>query len=119
MRIVKKISVSGEFAKKGEDIKDGDVVKIIDAGNVTEGQFGTQHIFQIETRNGAKNLGFNQTSLNGLFDAYGDDTDEWVGKEAQITILDQVVAGKRAKVAYVGQPGAELDDNMRFVPKKN
>jgi len=118
MKIVKKVSVSGEFAKKGEDIVQGDIVKIFDAGNVTEGQFGTQHIFQIETKNGVKNVGFNQTSLNGLVDAYGEDTEGWVGKDAEVHILDQVVAGKRAKVAYFGQPGAELDDNMRFVLKK-
>jgi hypothetical protein len=41
MKMHKKTSIRGEYAKIGEDIRDGDVITIKDAGTVVSGEYGT------------------------------------------------------------------------------
>jgi len=62
VKIQKVIRAEGEFAKKGEDIKNDDVVTIKSEGEYIEGQFGQQFVIKVETRNGDKNVNFNQTN---------------------------------------------------------
>ena len=38
--MTKKISVQGNYAKKGEDIKDGDIITILDGGTIVQGTYG-------------------------------------------------------------------------------
>lgn len=106
----KKVSV-GQFAKKGEDIKDGDIVKVKNAGVDVPGEFGIQSIFLIELTNGEeKNMSFNQTSMNNLIDVWGEDTDKWVGKEIKAWINRENVAGKFQLVAYFTHPNGTLEN---------
>ena len=105
MKVEIKQSVSGEFAKKGEDIKDGDVVKFLDKGKEIEGKYGAQRVFKIETTNGSEKLvSVNQTSINYLIPKYGDDTEKWVGKEVKIWINRENVSGRMVKVLYLTHP---------------
>lgn len=109
--MVKKTSVAGAYAKKepydyegthyDADIKNGDIVKVLNAGDVVSGEFGEQNVFQIMTRNGEKNATFNQSSINALIDAYGDDSEEWVGKEVKVLTKKDVVANKKVIIAYL------------------
>lgn len=111
MKIQKKVSVSGEFAKVGEDIKDGDIIKILDGGTVISGTFGDRQAFKIETKNGEKILSFNQTSLNNLIDALGDETESWIGKEAKVFTVKQMIDGKLKNVVYLtGKDWTMLED---------
>ena len=118
MKIIKKVSVRGEWAKKGEDIKNGDVVKITSDIEIITGEYGEQHTCKVETRNGEKNVRLNQTSLNALVDSFGEETKEWVGKEVKITTAKQNVSGKFLDVYYFADPSYELGENGFFDPNK-
>lgn len=116
MQYKKTVSV-GAFAKKGVDIKNNDIVTIANEGKQVEGQFGLQNLFLVKLTNGEeKNISVNQTSLNGLIDAYGDDSMSWIGKEVKVWLIKQNVAGKFVDVLYVSHPQYDLGDNG-FVSK--
>lgn len=117
MIIKKQVSV-GSFLEKGTDIKDGDIVQIASEGKETEGKYGIQHLFMLKARvlneEGKQeikegNIAFNQTTLNALVDAYGEDSLQWVGKEAKVWAILSNVQGKMVKVYYFTHPQATLD----------
>jgi hypothetical protein len=111
MKYTKRTSV-GSFLKKDEDIKNGDIVEIASEGKQVEGTYGMQDIFLVKTKDGNEgNINFNQTTINGLIDAYGDDSVNWIGKEVKATKIKQNVAGKFLDVWYFSHPEAELTDN--------
>ena len=111
MKIVKKVSIGGAYARKAPyeyegksyeaDIKNGDTVKILNEGSIVSGQFGEQHVFAIETRNGEKNVTMNQTTLNVLHDELGEDSKDWIGKSVRVITKKDVVAGKKVEIAYL------------------
>lgn len=115
MLIQKKSSIKGEWAKAGEDIRDGDVVVFMNEGEIdTTGTFGPRHVFSLKTRNGEKNLGLNQTSVNNMVDAYGQETSQWVGKKAKCWVMKMMIDGSLRNVAYLSHPDAVMDDEGRF-----
>lgn len=115
MKVIKKISVQGEFAKVGEDIKDGDIIVIQDGGTEIVSQHGPQVVYSIKTRNGSKNLGINQTSVNALIDAYGDETENWVGKNATANLLKQMISGSLKNVVYLAPEGYIFSNEGKIV----
>ena len=111
MSIYKKHVSIGKFLKKGTDIKDGDKVAIASEGKKQEGQFGMQDIFLIKLANGEEgNISLNQMSINSLIDGYGEDSVNWIGKEARIEVIKMSVAGKIRQVYFFVHPDAILDD---------
>ncbi len=116
MIIQKKVSVGADFAKIKEDIVDGDVIKINDGGQPFEGSFGTQTVFKVETKNGEKAMSFNQTSLNNLVDAYGQDTIGWIGKEAKVWLIKMSVQGKMRDVVFLAEPTWVMGDDGLEAP---
>ena len=119
MKLTKKISVGGAFAKVNEDLKDEDVIKILNSGQELDFNFGPQQIFKITTRTGEKVLSFNQTSLNNLIDTYGEDTEQWIGKEARVHILRVLVSGKMRNVVYLAEPSWILTEDGQLVPSSS
>lgn len=120
MKLQKKTNVGGAFARKEAyeyegtqyeaDIQDGDTVKILNKGEVVTGEYGDQYVFSIETRNGAKNASFNQSSINVLVEELGEETEGWVGKEIKVLTKKGVYAGKKAIACYFVTEGWTLDD---------
>lgn len=125
MQMQKVVKVSGAYARKAPyeyegtkfdaDIKNGDIVKIKSAGQVVTGQYGEQHVFVIETRNGDKNITFNQKSINVLVDEFGADSTKWVDKEVTVLVLKTLIAGKKCTVAYLVTPAWSLDEYGELV----
>ena len=124
MQLNKKVSMGVAFASKKSyeyegkkfeaDIKDGDIVTILTAGETTTGsaQYGSkeQIVFKIRTRNGDKALPFNQTSLNNLIEAFGGETENWVNKEAKIWV-DKVMGQDGYKFhVFVGSTDTVRDE---------
>jgi len=121
MKYQKKISV-GNFLRKGEDIKDGDKVEIASEGKQISGEYGLQDIFLIKLQDGNEgNVGFNQTSINNLIDAFGDDSINWIGKEVKVMVVKQNVQGKIRPVYYFLHPDTILDDESGefIIPNKS
>lgn len=111
MKMVKKTSVAGAFARKepysyegkdyDADIMTNDVVRILNEGDTVSGDYGEQQVFSIMTRNGEKNVTLNQTSINALIETFGDESSSWVNKDVQVSTKKDVVAGKRVIIAYI------------------
>lgn len=120
MKMQKKTTVAGAYARKqpyeyegkqyDADLKNGDKVKILSAGQIVIGQYGEQKVFSIQTRNGDKNITLNQSSENILIDEFGDDSEAWVGKEVNVILKKDVVAGKKVIIAYLVVDGWHLDE---------
>lgn len=108
-------SIDGKWAKTGQDIKDGERIKILDAGNLIEGDYGPRKVFKIMTlRKEEFNLNFNQTSINNLIDGYGEDTQYWVGKVAQVFVIKQMVGDGLKNVLYLAPDGWKMNEDGEF-----
>jgi hypothetical protein len=105
----KRVSV-GAFLKKGEDLKDGDIVEIANEGKPVEGQFGTQDVFLVKVGEKEGNISFNQTTINNLIDGYGKDSVQWIGKKVKVWAILSNVQGKMIKVYYFLHPDTVLDE---------
>jgi len=120
MTIYKKRVSLGAFAKKGEEIKDGDIITIANEGKQIEGQFGSQDIFLIKLVDGQeRNFSLNSTSMNNMIDAFGEDSKNWIGKQVKVWAILSNVQGKMIKVYYVSHLDAEIMDSGEFrIPGK-
>ena len=99
------------------DIKNGDIVKILDSGTVETGTYGEQNNFKIKTRNGEKKIGFNQKTINVLIEEFGDESSDWVNKDLIILLKKDVIAGKKVIIAYLITEDWVLDDYGELVKK--
>jgi len=120
MKITKKVLLSGNWAKVGEDIIDNGTITIQDEGKEVDGDYGKKRtVFSIKTTNGDKIMTFNQTSLNNLVDAYGDDSNQWINQMARTYIVKQKIGGKLKNIAYIcGLNWVMLEDGS-FVQSKD
>jgi hypothetical protein len=118
MKVQKVVRAQGEFAKIGGDIKEGDALVIRDEGQVISGDYGDRNVFRVEKKSWGeeKNLTFNQTSMNNIIDAYGEDTKEWVGKIAHVYIVRQMVGDTLKNVCYLVGDGWVMNDSGKFIP---
>ena len=106
----KRVSV-GAFLKKGIDFKDGDLLEVANEGKEVQGEFGMQNLFLVKVGEKEGNVSFNQTSINGMIDAFGKDSLQWIGKKIKANKIKQNVAGKFIDVWYFSHPDAELTEN--------
>jgi hypothetical protein len=97
------------------DLKNGDVVTILDAGIEEEGQFGKQYNFRIKTRNGEKKQSFNQKTQNVLIEEFGDDSENWINKSVKVILKKDTIAGKKVEIAYFVVDGWKLDEYGELV----
>ena len=113
MKFEKRETGRGNFAKKGEDIKNGDIITLLDEGEIVQGDYGKQNVFLARMINGdEKNINLNQTSVNAMIDAYGEDSLDWVNKKAKAWVNRENVAGKFVQVLYLTHPDQELGESM-------
>ncbi len=112
--------ISGSWAKAKEDIFDQDILTLVDAGQLDEsGSYGARHVFKVKVKSGEeKNLSFNKSSLNNVIEAYGEDTELWVGKKVKAYVVKQMVGDGMKNVIYLIGSGFALDDEGRLVRTK-
>jgi len=101
MKVQKKISVKGDWVKAKEDVNNEDIIIIANDGEIVSGEYGDRHVFKVETKNGVKNLSFNQTTMNYLIDVFGEETNEWQGEKVKVWINRENVSGKMRNVIYL------------------
>ena len=121
----KKIGGGVPFARKKEyeyegvkyeaDIKNGDIVTILNEGVTESGQWGDQHNFKIKTRNGEKKIAFNQATINVLIDEFGEDSLKWINKDVKVLIKKAVVAGEKREICYFISGDWKLDEYGELV----
>ena len=111
--------VDGAWAKVGEHLKDGDRIKILDAGQIVDGDYGPRKVFRImTTKKEELNLSFNQTSLNNLVDGFGEESEHWMGKVVNVFIVKQRVGDGLKNVCYLAPENWTMDDDGQFGPKE-
>lgn len=115
MKITLDAGVSGDWAKIGEHIKDGDRLQIKNAGQVIEGKFGEQYVFSIMTLKKQEfNLALNRTSRNTLGRGFGTETEDWVGKVVKAFVVKQMVGDGLKNVLYLAPDGWQMSDDGEF-----
>lgn len=125
MKVFKKTGGGVGFARKENyeydgvkyeaDLKNGDIVTILDAGNTEAGKWGEQENFKIKTRNGDKKISLNQMSTNVLIDEFGDETENWVGKNVIVILKKDIIAGEKRIIAFLVTEGWALDEYGELV----
>lgn len=102
------------FAKKREDINDGDMVKILSSAEKQPDRFTPgkmQTVIKILTKNGPRYTSINQTSINALINTFGSNNDEdWIGREAKVLIKPAIIGGRKTLVSYLVGEAWELDE---------
>ena len=115
MKIILDSSVDGKWLKAGVDIKDGDRLKVLDAGQVVEGKFGEQYVFKFMTSKKEEgNIALNRTSRNTLGRGFSTETEEWVGKVVKAFVVKQMVGDGLKNVLYLAPDGWEMNDDGEF-----
>jgi hypothetical protein len=116
----RKLPYEYEGIKYEADLKNGDIIKILDSGNIEPNQFGGESKnFKIKTRNGEKKMAFNQKSLNVLIEEFGDETEEWINKNVSVILHKGVFAGKKGIACYFVTKGWGLDEYGELVKEGN
>jgi hypothetical protein len=97
-----RVSEFSNYVVAGVDVQSGEQIIFLDGGTTREFEGKARIQFKVQLPSGkAKLLTLNQTSLNALAKVYGDETTDWVGKSATVTISDQNVRGQMKKVIYL------------------
>lgn len=96
-----KVAYEYEDKKYEADIKQDDTIKILSGGVEEDGNYGKQINFKIETRNGIKKISLNQSTLNCLVKNFGEDDNEWIGKEVKVILVGRVIGGDKKIVCFL------------------
>jgi len=87
------------------DVKEKDLIKFIDAGQFVEKDFRGEKRTRLEITialgdGKKKTYTPNKTTVKSISSVYGNDTAQWIGKLAEVTLVSQNVAGEMKKVLY-------------------
>ena len=98
---------------KGADVTSGTKARLVSEATPTEGEYGMQDVakIKIEGDNEIKNVRLNNPTVNGLIEAFGTDSKEWVNKVLTLQTEKMVVAGKRVTALYLVPDGYALKED--------
>jgi hypothetical protein len=101
--------IKGDWIKASE-LTNGVLIKLVGEVMPSEGEYGKQNIGQCKVKgfDGVKNIRVNNTSINGLVRAFGEDSSKWLDKTLTANIEKAIVAGKRQTILYLVPEGFEL-----------
>ena len=129
MKIQKTSSVKGAWVDKSQ-LKNGQRAKIVGEPSYEPSNFknadGSNQKDQLiakvhfEGQKEAVNFPLNQTTINGLVDAFGDDTNGWQGQYLTVDVETGRTAGKASYTCYLIPKGFEKtnDENGYAVIQK-
>lgn len=109
-----KLGNGGNFVK-GDEVKNGDVLKFLDEGEWHEntrykypdGNARWDFVCKVDHAGAEKKMRINATNKKVLIDAWGDETKAWIGKSARISLETALVAGERRKMILLQPEGAK------------
>jgi len=109
-----KITIESRFIMAGVDVKQGDIVRFVSEGKLIDDQWNEgKKKLQIDIRgerfSGEKLLTLNNSSKREMIKLYGDDTIGWVGKEAQVNVVKQMVRGELRDVVILSAPASIVE----------
>lgn len=109
MKYIKSEGVRGAWLEKNLELM-GKKAKLVSETTPVEGQFGMQDVVKIRIQGDAeaKNVNLNKPTINGLIEAFGDDSKNWVNKILTLHPEKMTVSGKRVIGLYLIPEGFEL-----------
>jgi hypothetical protein len=120
----KRIGVGGKWAKAAE-IKNGTRAKIISETNPQPSSFSdkdgnpkTQDVcrVQFEGNPEALNVSLNRATINGLVDAFGEDSAAWRNHYLRAETEKMIVGGKAVRALYLIPEGyAKTEDDNGYI----
>ena len=119
MKYTKNVGMSGAWLKASE-VENGTKAKLVSETVRSESQFKdkegnakTQDVAKIRVQNHPEpyNVSINRASLNGLIEAFGEESKDWCSQTLTIQTEKVVVAGKRVTVLYLVPEGFVLKEN--------
>mgnify|MGYP001559588972 CR=1 FL=1 len=120
MSIYQKQNFVGGVWVKGSEVVTGSKVKIVSETNPSPSKFtnkdGTvkmQDVAKVRFQGieEVKNMNLNRATLNGLVDAFGEDSKKWIGQVLTAITEKMVVGGKRVTAVYLLADGYELKED--------
>jgi len=98
----------GDYIKSTE-VQTGDMIKFLNEGEWIESQkYKYQDgnprfdfVVNVEYNQAEKKLRLNATNRTNLINAWGQDTEKWIGKQAKIEAMACLVGGKMSKTIVV------------------
>lgn len=111
MKYTKSSGTFGKWARASE-IVSGTKVKLTTETAPQASEFGTQDVAKARFQGTQEdvNVRLNKTTVNGLIDAFGDDSKDWIGKVLTAQTEKALVGGKRVAILYLVPEGYELKD---------
>lgn len=118
MAVYKKSSgVSGAWVK-AKDVESGVKCKLVSetepSESVWEGKTIKNNVAKIRfagQEGEAMNVNVNKPSINGLIDAFGEDSKMWIGKVLTAHTEKMLVGGKRVTALYLIPEGYKIDED--------
>ena len=119
MEYQRNVSMGGSWVK-GSDVQSGIKAKLKSAAIRTESQFknedGTPKMqdvakIRFENKDEQMNIALNRATLNGLIDAFGTESADWIDKVLITQTEKMVVGGKRVTALYLVPEGYEVGED--------
>lgn len=110
-----KVKIESAFIQAGVDVRDGDIIKFLNEGEEKANpKFDNKKQFSILVRTDEgveKKMSINNTSKRNMIATYGDDSKDWVLKDARVNIIKQLVSGELKSVIILTAPNIDLEGN--------
>ncbi len=107
-----KIKIETKYLMIDQDIKNEDLITFLDEGKEVPYSFNPEIKkieFLVETPDGLKKfVSPNNTSKKYLIKAWGDETKDWIGKKAIVSLIMQNVKGEMKKVLYLNPSDSQI-----------
>ena len=119
MRYQKSNFVGGSWVK-GSEVVSGSKVKIVSETEPQPSKFTNkdgsvkmQDVAKVRFQGAdeAKNMNLNRATINGLVDAFGEDSKKWIGQILTAETLKMMVAGKMQTAVYLLPESYELKED--------
>lgn len=107
-----KVTIETDYVKPNINIRDGDIITFLDEGRYRDGEYGRYLEINVRLPNGEeKKLTPNNTSVANMVELYGDDTVEWIGEDARVNLVKQMVSKEMKTVLYLTPPDEDMEGN--------
>ena len=113
------VMLGGGNYVKATDVQNGDRVTFMDEGEWIESQYKKedgsprmQFVMTVKCKGEDKKMRINKTNSDTLVDAYGPETQEWIGKQAIITVEKVLVAGKKMDTILLSVDAADQPESV-------
>lgn len=99
---------------KADNVKNDSLITFKNEGEIVEGgQWGAKFNIKVTTEMGEEKIAsLNNSSKSNLIEEYSNDTKKWIGKQARVNIVKQMVGNVMKDVIYFTAPNKDMEGNV-------